>query len=71
MITLTEVQHAAATVSIALGAVYSACTVIGNPLSRVSNTRLASFGHLVLAFGADMQKAQKRLVELFSSSESV
>ncbi len=52
-----------------LGAVFTLCTVIGNALSRVSNERLSTAGHVVLAFGADVAKAKKRISELFSSEE--
>ncbi len=66
--TLIQVQHAAAVTSEVLGAVYAICTAIGNPLSRLTTGKLSVLGHAVLAFGADIQKAQKRITELFSSS---
>lgn len=69
--TLDQLKAASALVGEVLGAVYTLCTIIGNPLAKYSTGRLAAFGHLVLAFGADISKAQKRFTELFASSEPV
>lgn len=69
--TLTELHQGATIASEVLGALFALCTAIGNPLSKFSSGRLSSFGHIVLAFGADIGKARKRIAELFGSSEKV
>lgn len=67
--TLDQIQHVAVVAGDVLGAVFALCTIVGNPLAKFSNGKLSAFGHLVLAFGADVSKAQKRIAELFSRSE--
>lgn len=68
--TLEEIKTASAAVSEVLGAVYTICTVIGNPLAKYGTGKLASLGHLVLAFGADIGKAKKRIADLFGSDST-
>ncbi len=67
--TIEQVRTVATVTGDVLGALFALCTAIGNPLSKYTTGRFAAFGHLVLAFGADIGKARKRINELFSSSE--
>ena len=67
--TLAQVQHIAVVTSEVLGALFTVCTAIGNPLAKYATGRAASWGHLLLAFGADVGKARKRVAELSGSSE--
>lgn len=68
--TLDQIKAASAAASEVLGAAYTICTVIGNPLAKYGSGKIASFGHLVLAFGADIGKARKRLADLFSGDST-
>jgi hypothetical protein len=65
--TTEQAVSAVQAVSEILGALYTLCTVIGNPLAKYSTGRVSAAGHLILAFGADIGKARKRINELFSS----
>lgn len=64
-----QAKHLALAVGDGLGALFTLCTLIGNPLAKLSTGKLSAFGHLVLAFGADLAKARKRITELFAPSE--
>lgn len=67
---IDQIKAASAAVSEVLGAVYTICTVIGNPLAKYGTGKIASLGHLVLAFGADIGKARKRIADLFGGDST-